>query len=128
MPSQPASDSYAAWRDRLAQANDPAFWPIEAIDAELIAGRAQFWCDGKAALVTHVVEYPGGARVVEALAAAGDGRALVGPIADGVAEQAKDAGCSHLKVAGRKGWLRRLTDGWALHQVIIVKELTDGDT
>ncbi len=119
------SDSYADWRERLADANDPAFWPVEAIDQALADGRAQFWCDGAAALVTRVVEYPGGARALEALAAAGDMQALVGSLAGKAEAEARVAGLTHMLVAGREGWPRRLK-GWRHYQTIILKDLADG--
>jgi hypothetical protein len=117
--------SYPEWRERLAKANDPAFWPITAIDAELDAGRAQFWCDGAAALVTRIVEYPGGAVALEALAAAGDMGTLIGSLCIDVENKARPAGITHLLVAGRSGWLRKLA-GWRPYQTVIVKELGDG--
>lgn len=115
-------DSYAAWRARLAEANNPAFWPIEAIDDLLASGQAQFWCDGSAALVTRIVEYPGGARACEATAGAGDMAGLVERIAPAVEQWASEQGCTHLLVAGREGW-RRVHSDWRHHQTIILKDL-----
>jgi len=117
-----APDSYAAWRGRLATANNPAFWNIEGIDAELQAGRAQFWACGTAALITRVVEYPGGARSCEALAGAGDMDGLVGGIAPQVEQWASEQGCTHLLIAGREGW-RRVHSDWRHHQTILLREL-----
>lgn len=116
------SDDYPAWRTRLANANDPAFWPITEIDARVADGRAQFWCDGKAALVTEVVPYPGGAVAVEALAAAGDIAALMESIAPAVEQWARANKATHLRVLGRPGWVRRWSD-WRHEQSVIVKEL-----
>lgn len=117
------SDDYWSWRDRLADANDPKFWPIDAIDAMVINGDAQFWCDGKSALVTGVREYPGGAVALEAIAGAGQMASLVGPIASEVERWAKEQGFSHLLIAGRPGWAR-VHRGWKHHQSILLKELT----
>lgn len=122
MLSQPGATDYAAWRERLATANDPAFWPIEALDALVSEGRGQFWCDGRAALVTHVVAYPGGAVALEAIAGAGNMRGLVEAIAPAVEQWAGSNGITHLKVAGRPGWERRLK-GWRVWQSIMIKEL-----
>ena len=117
------SDDYWSWRDRLAEANDPRFWPIEAIDAMLIAGTAQFWCDGKAALVTKITEYPGGAQALEAVAGAGVMDSLTQQIATDVDAWARDQGLSHLMIAGRAGWLR-VHKGWRHYQTILLKDLT----
>lgn len=126
MSSPPGNTDYSAWRERLATANDPQFWPIEAIDEGLNANALQWWCDGAAALVTQVVKYPGGAVVLDAIAGAGDADALIGRMEPEIARWARENGISHLKVAGRLGWLRKRPEGWKAHQVIIMKELADG--
>lgn len=120
----PEPTNYLSWRDRLAKANDPQFWPIKAIDWLLENGKAQFWCDGTAALVTRVVEFPGGAVVLEAIAGSGSMDGLIGTIEEHVETQARQAGMTHLFAPGRHGWLRALSSkGWRHHQTIIVKDL-----
>lgn len=119
------STDYAAWRERLADANDPAFWPIEAIDRLLLEGQAQFWCDGQSGLITRVVEYPGGAVALEAVAAAGKLDGLTDTIAPRVEQWAREQGFTHLLIAGRPGW-ERVFRGWRHHQSVLLKELTDG--
>lgn len=116
------NDSYEAWRERLADANDDRFWPITAIDSMLLAGTAQFWSNGHAALVTRVVEYPGGAVALEAVAAAGNLTALRNEIASHVEKWAHAQGLSHLMIAGRAGWLR-VHKGWRHYQTVLLKEL-----
>ena len=117
----PAAADYPAWRERLAAANDAAFWPIAAIDGLLASGQAQFWCDGSAALVTRIVGYPGGARVLEALAAAGQMDGLVTRIAPLTEACAKDQGLTHRMIAGRAGWARVHRD-WRHYQTLLLKE------
>lgn len=114
---------YAAWRDRLAQANDPAFWPIEAIDAELGANRAQFWCDGTSALVTRIVEYPGGAKVLEGLAASGTLESIWGQIVPQLEAYARLHGIKRLHAMGRPGWSRAHPQGWEEYMTVIVKDI-----
>jgi hypothetical protein len=114
--------NYEDWRAALSEANDPAFWPITAIDEELAAGRAQFWCDGEAALVSRVIDYPGGAQVLDVLAAAGKLKNLTQNIAPMVEQWSRQNGLSHMMVAGRGGWVRVLRD-WRHYQSIMVKEL-----
>lgn len=106
-------------------ANDPRFWPIEAIDAMLLAGTAQFWSDGKAALVTAIREYPGGAVALEAIAAAGKMGSLRDEINANVEQWARGQGLSHLLIAGRPGWAR-VHKGWRHYQSILLKELAHG--
>lgn len=121
-----ASFDYADWRDRLAQANDDRFWPIEAIDRELRNKRAQFWCDGTSALVTRIVEYPGGAKVLEAIAAAGNKSRLIEAFEPRCEQFARGMGLTRMEAKGRLGWLANRPAGWRAHQVVIVKELADG--
>lgn len=118
------SASYADWRDRLATANNPAFWPIEAIDAELQANRAQFWACDTAALVTRVVDYPGGARVVEAMLGAGVKNGLTEQLEQTVETWARSIDAAWLFAPGRLGWMRELKPkGWELHHVTMRKDL-----
>jgi len=117
------SDNYWDWRDRLAEANDPRFWPIDAIDAMVTVGTAQFWCDGGAALVTKITEYPGGAVALEALAAAGVMDSLTDEIAAQAEAWAREQGLTHLLIAGRAGW-QRVHKEWRHYQTILLKDLT----
>ena len=86
----------------------------------LTDGRAQFLCDGKAALVIRVVEYPGGAKVAEALAGAGQMQALTETIANEVARWGARTGLTHMVAPGRLGWARALK-GWTPMQVVMRK-------
>ena len=118
------SNNYADWRDRLTQANDPDFFPITFVDEVLTDGRARFWCDGRAALVTIERAYPGGALCVEALAAAGDMEALVETIEPALCDYARAIGATHLRVEGRTGWPRILKRaGWTHDQAVLFKDM-----
>ena len=114
--------TYREWRTRLADANDPAFIPISHLDALLNSGLAQFWATERAALVTQVVEWPGGARTINAVAAAGDQDDITGSLKDAAEEWARETGCTHVLIEGRDGWRRKLTD-YRHHQTVLVKEL-----
>jgi hypothetical protein len=115
---------YARWRKALARANDPAFWPITAIDELIADGRAQFWATEHAALVTEVKDYPGGARAIEAIAGAGRKQDIIEKLGPAVEAWAGSIGATHLKVAGRAGWSRQMKPhGWRLFQEIIIKDL-----
>jgi hypothetical protein len=118
------SSSYAAWRARLAEANDPKFWPIEALDRLVEEGDAQFWADNEGALLTRMVSYPGGAITVETLAGAGTIEALAA-MTPAINDWALTQGATHLLVLGRPGWARALT-GWRHHQSILIKEVAHG--
>ena len=88
----------------------------------LVAGTAQFWCDGKAALVTRIVEYPGGAVALEALAATGSRVALCDVLAPQAEAWGRANGFTHLLIAGRPGWARVHRD-WRHYQSILIKDL-----
>lgn len=120
------SSDYAAWRERLAEANDPAFWPIEEIDRLVRSDQAQFWSDGVSALVTRVVKYPGGAVAIEAMAAAGTSESLWQDIEPGVEKFARAHGLTHELIAGRIGWVRKVPPGWRHYQSMFIKELANG--
>jgi hypothetical protein len=122
MSSPPDAASWVAWRDRLADANNPAFWPIEAVEHEIVEGRAWFLATENAALVVRRVDYPGGAMVLEALAAAGDMATLTGELLGHAENLAKEQKLTHLLVAGRQGWPRVLTD-WRHYQTTILRTL-----
>jgi hypothetical protein len=118
---------YPRWREALATANDPAFWPIEAIDELLSHNKAHFWGTDKAALVTTINFYPGGAIAIEALAGAGDLSDLIEVIAPRVEHAARMVGATHLKIPGRRGWTRAMKSrGWRHFQDIVIKDLVDG--
>lgn len=115
---------YARWRQALAGANDPAFWPIEAIDALLVEGRAQFWGTEKSALVTVVTTYPGGAVVIEVLAGTGSMADLIKRVRPKVEAWGRANGCTHIQIKGRLGWKRALKPHGFKHlQDILTKGL-----
>lgn len=114
--------SYEEWRRRLAAANDERLIPIGWIDRLLADGLAQFWATDQAAIVTQIVDYPGGARVVKALAAAGRKADIAGPLGDQIEQWARSQGCVLSMVEGREGW-RRLRPDYRHYQAILIKEL-----
>lgn len=119
------SDSYGAWRARLAEANDPAFWPIEAIDNELKEGRAQFWCDGESAIVTRPRQYPGGAIDLEVLTIAGTLESVWQNIEPKLEEYAAQIGAVRLHATGRFGWKRSaVKNGWSPYMLVLKKDIS----
>lgn len=115
---------YRRFRDRFAEAMDPAFYPIEYLDGLILAGRARLWAAEHAAIVAEIKDYPGGARVVHGLVAAGrieDINRLLIPLAEA---WGKAAGCTHAIIESRSGWMRALRAyGYEPHQVAVRKEL-----
>ncbi len=115
-------NEYADWRDRLALANNPKFIPITHIDQRLADGTAYFLATAEAAMVVELLEYPGGAKVVSAMAAAGDMDEILGPLGEEAIALGWSVGADHAMVPGRSGWRRKRPDFFH-YQTILVKEL-----
>lgn len=100
-----------------------AGWTVEDLRAGAAAGRAQFWPGERAALVTEIAAYPN-RRVLEAVAAGGDGAEIVEVLRPRAEAWARANGCAAVMVAGRPGWTRWLgAHGYALKYLVLGKEL-----
>ncbi len=115
-------NTYEDWRDELAKANNPAFIPITEVDRRLSEGTAFFLATAQASMVVELVQYPGGAKVVSVIAAAGDKDEILGPLGERAMAFGKEAGASHAMVPGRDGW-RRVRPDFQHYQTILVREL-----
>ena len=115
---------YYRFRDRFAEAMDPAFYPIEYLDALLLSGRARLWVGAEAAIVAELVLYPGGARVIHGLVAAGRIEEIAATLIPRAEAWARAQGCTHAIVESRAGWMRALKPhGYRPHQLAVRKEL-----
>lgn len=115
-------NEYCDWRDRLAKANNPRFIPITHIDQRLQDGTAYFLATIEAAMVVELVQYPGGAKVVSVIAAAGDMDEILGRLGERAMQLGRECGADHAMVPGRVGWKRTRPD-FQHYQTILVKEL-----
>lgn len=115
-------NEYLDWRDRLAAANNPKFLPIEYIDERLAEGKAFFIATTEAAMVLELLQYPGGAKVVSVIAAAGNKDEILGRLGERAMEFGRSLGCDHAMVPGRAGWARLRPDFFH-YQTVLVKEL-----
>lgn len=115
-------NTYQDWREELARANNPAFIPITFIDERLRNETAYFLATAEAAMVIELLQYPGGAKVVSVIAAAGDKDVIIGSLAEQAMKFGRELGCDHAMVPGRVGWRRALPDFFH-YQTILVKEL-----
>lgn len=115
---------YRRFRDRFAEAMDPAFWPIEYLVGLILSGRARLWVGSEAAVVAEIRDYPGGARVVHGLVAAGRIEEIVEQLIPEAEAWGTAMGCTAAIIESRAGWARALkAEGYAPHQVAIRKEL-----
>lgn len=115
---------YLRFREQFAAALDPRFHPIEYLDQMVADGSALVWASETAALVCEVRDYPGGARAIQVLVAAGDKAEIVGPLRDQAEEWARSVGCTDAIVESRPGWARALKHhGYEPHQQAVRKGL-----
>lgn len=115
---------YCRFRSQIAEALDPDFYPITFVDEALLSGRAQIFTSDHAAMVAELKDYPGGARVVHCLVAAGRMEEIVDAIRPQVEAWGMRNGCRHAIVESRAGWMKILKPhGYAVHQVAVMKEL-----
>ena len=115
---------YRRFRDRFAEAMDPAFHPIDCLDALLLTGRARLFVGEQAAIVAEIRDYPGGARAVHGLVAAGRIEEISGVLIPQAEAWGKALGCTRAIIESRAGWLRALKPhGYSPHQVALRKEL-----
>jgi hypothetical protein len=113
---------YHHWRAELAKANNPKFIPITYIDQRLADGTAYYLANAEAAIVVEIVDYPGGARAVSVMAAAGDKDTILGLLGEEAMALGWSVGADHAMVPGRQGW-KRLRPDFFHYQTILVKEL-----
>lgn len=117
-------EDYLRWRDEIAKALDPAFYPIDWLDGQILEGRATTIATDEGCVVIEIRTYPGGAREVHGLVAAGDLKAIVGTVIPAVEQFGRERGCQFACCESKPGWARLLKySGYQMHQVTLRKEL-----
>lgn len=117
-------EDYLRWRDRLARALDPAFWPIEWLDEQVLQERALTIASDTACVVVEIRNYPGGAREIHGLVAAGEPKEIVGSLIPLAEAFGAERGCKWGCVESRGAWSRLLkASGYEVHQMTVRKEL-----
>lgn len=117
-------DDYLRFRDRLAEALDPRFYPIDWLDNQVLEGRATTIATENGCVVVEIRNYPGGAREVHGLVAAGDLDEIVERVIPAVEQMGRENGCQVACCESREGWARMLkSSGYRVHQVTLRKEL-----
>jgi hypothetical protein len=86
---------------------DPDFHRIEELDAKVANGTAIIWHTDKSAVAGEIQRYPN-ALVLHCLCATGDMGEIINELAPLAEEWARRAGCSHVTVESRLGWMRAL--------------------
>jgi hypothetical protein len=120
----PDWSGYLRFRPQIAEALDPAFYPIEYVDSLLLTGQAQIFLSEHAAMVAELKQYPGGARVAHCLVAAGRMEEITDVIRPRVEAWGRANGCTKAIVESRAGWMKVLKPhGYEIFQVSVMKEL-----
>jgi len=120
----PDWSSYHRFRPQFAEAMDPAFYPIEYLDDLIRSGRARLWASEHGAIVAEIRDYPGGARVVHGLVAAGRIEEISARLIPQAEAWGKALGCTCAIIESRSGWMRALRPhGYEPHQVAVRKTL-----
>jgi hypothetical protein len=116
--------TYRRWRPAFAATMDLRLYRPEWLDAQLMSGRAQFWCSPGAAAITEIRSYPTGVCDVHGLIAAGDLDELRDIIIPQVERWGRAVGALGIVIESRAGWARALRPvGFEPHQLAIRKEL-----
>jgi hypothetical protein len=88
----------------------------------LAEGRAQYWTNGGAAIVTEIIQYPQ-LRAVNYWLVGGELRAALA-LAPKIEDWARERNCVRAVALGRKGWTPHLCDlGWTAPATGFRKEL-----
>lgn len=99
--------SWSRWRGEIAKAADPAFYPIEGIEADIRSGKSQLWMLPNCCVISEIVDYPG-EKVCQCLWAAGDLSEILSDLSPKLEAWAKAQGCQSMLVESREGWARAL--------------------
>lgn len=122
----PAMAAYTRHRAEVAAILDERFYPLWWLEQRISAGEIDLLHNDKAIIGLEVRTYPGGARELHGLFAAGD-KDAIRELIDVACEAGRLAGCVVAAIESRPGWARELKDkGFTVEKVRIVKELSDG--
>lgn len=121
-----AIDAYLRHRAEIVGILDERFYPHWWLEWRISTGQIDLLHNDKAVIGLEVRTYPGGARELHGLFAAGD-KAAIRELIDIACEAGRQAGCTVAAIESRPGWSRELKDkGFTVDRVRIVKDLTHG--
>lgn len=103
---------------------DP-FFTIDDIAEMLESNQAQLWRFDNSVMVTEIVNYEKTkTKAIQIITAGGDLRELINKMRPTLEAWAKEQGCTHVVVEGRKGWVGALKNqGYSEISTTVVKEL-----
>lgn len=122
----PAMAAYTRHRAQVASILDERFYPLWWLEGRISAGEIDLLHNDRAIIGLEVRTYPGGARELHGLFAAGD-KDAIGELIDAACEAGRQVGCTVAAIESRPGWARELKHkGFTVDKVRITKDLTDG--
>lgn len=116
---------YLAFRDVFAEVMDERYHTLAWLDDQVLQGKVFFWRTDNAAIIAEIRDYPTGAKDIHGLIAAGDLSEIIEILIPTAEKWGCSQGCIAAQIESRPGWARALKD-YAVHQVIVRKELADG--
>ncbi len=118
--------AYCRHREEIAGILDERKWPLDWLDTQVWTGAIRTLASDTAIIGFEFKHYPGGARELHGMFAAGDMESILLLIDDAVAV-ARASLCDMASIESRPSWAKILKPrGFAVDQVRIVKELRDG--
>lgn len=115
---------YLQFRDRFADALDPAWETIEGLDHRIGEGAVQLWVKGDTALATEW-RLMGMGPVLFGIVCVGDLDVLTHDIQPKLEQYVRENGGKAIAFCGREGWGRVMAGhGYKVKQVIALKEIT----
>lgn len=103
---------------------DPRFYTIDYLDKRLIGGTAHFFEGEAAAILTEFKTFPGGAKAVCGLVAAGDMQEIIEVLIPRAEAWGRANQCQFGMIESRPGWARSMKPhGYDVFQIALVKEL-----
>lgn len=126
MVTPEAMAAYTRHRAEIAGILDERFFPLWWVESQISAGHIGLVHSDSAVIGVEVRNYPGGAKELHGMFAAGDKDAIRALVVQ-VCEAAADMGCHVAAIESRPGWAREFRNlSFQTDRVRIVKDLADG--
>ena len=117
-------NAYKLWRPRFLEVLDERYYPIDWLDAQVIAGNVILYTTPDAAIIFEVKRYPSGALDIHGLLAAGDLSAIRDVLIPASLSYGGSIGAISATIESREGWVRSTKDmGFDLYQTTVRKML-----
>ena len=119
------SEAYTRHREAIRSLLDERFYPLAWLDSQVLSGAIRTMSNETSIIGFEVRTYPGGARELHGMFAAGDMAGVKFLV--GEAEKfGREQGCNIATIESREGWAK-VFPGYRAHQLRIMKELGDGN-